>query len=167
MLISICRELIVLITVPLFNHLKEKTMSEKVLLIDDEQDFLEVMSERMKNRDIDVTTATSAENGLHLAAEGGFDAIILDLQMPEMDGMEALKRLQAIDPDLQVILLTGHGTVEKSVQAMRLGAADFLEKPADIQELTEKIKKAHARKIMLVEKETEAKIRSILGSKAW
>ncbi|NLX18351.1 MAG: response regulator [Desulfobulbus sp.] len=142
-------------------------MSEKVLLIDDEQDFLEVMAERMQNRDIDVTTATSAKNGLDLALQENFDAIILDLQMPEMDGMEALKKLKSIDPDLQIILLTGHGTVEKGVQAMKLGAADFLEKPADMQELTEKIKKAHARKVMLVEKETEAKIRSILGSKGW
>jgi DNA-binding NtrC family response regulator len=142
-------------------------MSEKVLLIDDEQDFLDVMSERMKNRDIDVTTASSAKDALNLAASGGFDAIILDLQMPEMDGMVALEKLKAINPDLQIILLTGHATVEKGVQAMKLGATDVLEKPADIQVLTEKIKKAHARKIILVEKETEAKIRSILGTKAW
>lgn len=142
-------------------------MSEKVLLIDDEQDFLDVMSERMKNRDIDVTTASSAKDALDMAASGGFDAIILDLQMPEMDGMVALEKLKAINPDLQIILLTGHATVEKGVQAMKLGATDVLEKPADIQVLTEKIKKAHARKIILVEKETEAKIRSILGTKAW
>jgi DNA-binding NtrC family response regulator len=146
---------------------KEEAMSEKVLLIDDEQDFLDVMSERMKNRDIDVTTASSAKDALDLAASGGFDAIILDLQMPEMDGMVALEKLKAINPDLQIILLTGHATVEKGVQAMKLGATDVLEKPADIQVLTEKIKKAHARKIILVEKETEAKIRSILGTKAW
>ena len=142
-------------------------MSEKVLLIDDEQDFLDVMSERMKNRDIDVTTASSAKDALNLATTGGFDAIILDLQMPEMDGMVALEKLKTINPDLQIILLTGHATVEKGVQAMKLGATDVLEKPADIQVLTEKIKKAHARKIILVEKETEAKIRSILGTKAW
>lgn len=142
-------------------------MSEKVLLIDDEQDFLDVMSERMKNRDIDVTTATSAKDALDLATSGGFDAIILDLQMPEMDGLQALEKLKAINPDLQIILLTGHATIEKGVQAMKLGATDVLEKPADIQVLTEKIKKAHARKIILVEKETEAKIRSILGTKAW
>lgn len=142
-------------------------MSEKVLLIDDEQDFLDVMSERMKNRDIDVTTASSAKDALDMAASGGFDAIILDLQMPEMDGMVALEKLKAINPDLQIILLTGHATVKKGVQAMKLGATDVLEKPADIQVLTEKIKKAHARKIILVEKETEAKIRSILGTKAW
>ena len=79
-------------------------MSEKVLLIDDEQDFLEVMSERMKNRDIDVTTSSSAKDALGLAASGSYDAIILDLQMPEMDGLETLEKLKAINPDLQVIL---------------------------------------------------------------
>lgn len=142
-------------------------MSEKVLLIDDEKDFLEVMSERMQNRDIDVTTASSAREALALVEKESYDAIILDLQMPEMDGLQALERLKAINPDLQVILLTGHATVEKGVQAMKLGATDVLEKPADIQTLTEKIRKAHARKIILVEKENEAKIRAILGSKAW
>ena len=142
-------------------------MSEKVLLIDDEKDFLEVMSERMQNRDIDVTTASSARDALALVEKESYDAIILDLQMPEMDGLQALERLKAINPDLQVILLTGHATVEKGVQAMKLGATDVLEKPADIQTLTEKIRKAHARKIILVEKENEAKIRAILGSKAW
>ena len=142
-------------------------MSERVLLIDDEKDFLEVMSERMKNRDIDVTTATSARDALGLVEKEAYDAIILDLQMPEMDGLQALERIKAINPDLQVILLTGHATVEKGVQAMKLGATDVLEKPADIQALTEKIRKAHARKIILVEKENEEKIRAILGSKAW
>ena len=142
-------------------------MSERVLLIDDEKEFLEVMRERMQTRDIDVTTATSARDALALVEKESYDAIILDLQMPEMDGLQALERLKAINPDLQVILLTGHATVEKGVQAMKLGATDVLEKPADIQTLTEKIRKAHARKIILVEKENEAKIRAILGSKAW
>ena len=142
-------------------------MSERVLLIDDEKEFLEVMSERMQTRDIDVTTATSARDALALVEKESYDAIILDLQMPEMDCLQALERLKAINPDLQVILLTGHATVEKGVQAMKLGATDVLEKPADIQTLTEKIRKAHARKIILGEKENEAKIRAILGSKAW
>ena len=142
-------------------------MSEKVLLIDDEQDFLDVLSERMKNRDIDVTATSSAKDALALAESGSFDAIILDLQMPEMDGLQTLQKLKTLNPDLQIILLTGHATVEKGVQAMKLGATDVMEKPADIQKLVEQIKSAHTQKIILVEKETEEKIRSILGSKAW
>ncbi len=142
-------------------------MSERVLLIDDEQDFLDIMSERMKNRDIDVSTAASAKDALDLVEKESYDAIILDLQMPEMDGLQTLERLKKINPDLQVILLTGHATVEKGVQAMKLGADDVMEKPADLQVLTEKIKKAHVKKIILVEKQAEAKIRSILGTKGW
>ena len=142
-------------------------MSEKVLLIDDEQDFLDVLSERMKNRDIDVTATSSTKDALELAGNGAFDAIILDLQMPEMDGLQTLQKLKTLNPELQVILLTGHATVEKGVQAMKLGATDVMEKPADIQKLVDKIKSAHAKKIILVEKQTEEKIRSILGSKAW
>ena len=75
-------------------------MSERVLLIDDEQDFLDIMSERMKNRDIDVTTAASAKDALGLVENESYDAIILDLQMPEMDGLQTLERLKKINPDL-------------------------------------------------------------------
>ena len=142
-------------------------MPERILLIDDEKDFLDIMSERIRNRDMEVTTASSGKQALELVEKEFYDAIILDLQMPEMDGLQALERLKRINPDLQVILLTGHATVEKGVQAMKLGADDVMEKPADIQVLTEKIKKAHAKKIILVEKQAEEKIRSILGSKAW
>ncbi|MFZ3048536.1 MAG: response regulator [Desulfatirhabdiaceae bacterium] len=142
-------------------------MSEKVLLIDDEKDFLEIMSERMKTREIEVTTASSAKEALKQVEAESFDAVILDLQMPEMDGLEALKIMKSKNPELQVILLTGHATVEKGVEAMKLGAMDLMEKPADLKVLTEKIKKAHAKKMILVEKQTEEKIRNIIGAKAW
>jgi DNA-binding NtrC family response regulator len=142
-------------------------MTEKVLLIDDETDFLEIMSERMKAREIDVTTASSAKEALKQVEHESYDAIILDLQMPEIDGLETLKILKSKNPDLQIILLTGHATVEKGVEAMKLGAMDLMEKPADLKVLTEKIKKAHAKKMILVEKHTEEKIRHILGAKAW
>ncbi|MGD9973110.1 MAG: response regulator [Desulfatirhabdiaceae bacterium] len=142
-------------------------MTEKVLLIDDETDFLEIMSERMKAREIDVTTASSAKEALKQVEHESYDAIILDLQMPEIDGLETLKILKSKNPDLQIILLTGHATVEKGVEAMKLGAMDLMEKPADLKVLTEKIKKAHAKKMILVEKQTEEKIRHILGAKAW
>ena len=142
-------------------------MTEKVLLIDDEQDFLDALSERMRARDMEVTTSTSAAVALKKAEKESYDAIVLDLMMPEMDGLEALKQIKKNNPDLQVILLTGHATVEKGIEAMKLGATDFLEKPADIKTLTEKIKNAHASKMILVEKQTEEKIKSILAVKGW
>ena len=121
-------------------------MSVKVLLIDDDQDFLAILSERLMIRDMDVTTVSSAVEAFALVETRPYDAIILDLQMPEMDGLQALEKFKTINPNLQVILLTGHATVAKGVQAMKLGAADVLEKPVDIRVLTEKIKKTQVQK---------------------
>jgi len=142
-------------------------MSEKILLVDDEKEFLEAMSERMTNRGMDVTTALSAKEAIEKVKNENFDAIIVDLLMPEMDGLEALETLKKINADLQVILLTGNATVEKGIEAMKLGAMDLLEKPADLNNLTERIKKAKARKMILVEKHTEEKIKKIISSKGW
>jgi len=142
-------------------------MTEKILLVDDEKDFLSIMSERMKNRGMDVSTAASAKEAIQMAAAESFDAIILDLQMPEMDGLEALKVLKAQKPELQVILLTGHATIERGVEAMKLGAMDLMEKPADLKTLADKIKKAQAKKMILVEKKSEEKIKDIIGGKGW
>lgn len=142
-------------------------MSEKILLVDDEKEFLEAMSERMTNRGMDVTTALSAKEAIEKVKNENFDAIIVDLLMPEMDGLEALETFKKINADLQVILLTGNATVEKGIEAMKLGAMDLLEKPADLNNLTERIKKAKARKMILVEKHTEEKIKKIISSKGW
>ena len=142
-------------------------MGEKVLLVDDEKDFIEALGERMENRGMNVSTTTSAKNALKKMEEEAYDAIVLDLQMPEMDGIEALKAIKKKNPDMQVILLTGHATVEKGIEAMKLGAMDLIEKPADIETIAEKIKKAQANKIILVEKKTEEKIRKIITTKGW
>ena len=137
-------------------------MSEKVLLVDDEKEFLEIMSERMKARDMDVTTATSAQQALEIIENESFYAIILDFMMPGMDGMDALKAIKAKKPESQIILLTGYATVEKGVEAMKVGATDFIEKPADLEVLAEKIKNAKAEKMLIVEKQTEDKVKNII-----
>ncbi len=137
-------------------------MSEKVLLVDDEEDFLEAMSERMRARDMEVTTASSAKEALEKMESETFDAIVLDFQMPEMDGMEALKSIKAKRPESQIILLTGYATVEKGVEAMKIGAADFLEKPADLELLSQKIKQAKAEKLLIVTKQQEKKVMDII-----
>ncbi len=142
-------------------------MSEKILLIDDEQDFLTVMSERMEARNMKVSTASSAKEGLEKVAAGSFDAVILDLMMPEMDGIETLRILKEKNPDLAVILLTGHATIKQGIEAMKMGALDLLEKPADINALAEKIKEAQAKKMVIVEKKNEEMIKEILATKGW
>lgn len=142
-------------------------MAEKILLVDDEAEFLEALSERMRVRGMDVVTSASARDALETVEQGAFDAVVLDLMMPGMDGLEALRILKQKDPKLQVILLTGHATVEKGVEAIKSGAMDLLEKPADIEVLTEKIKQASAQRLLLVSQEAEDKIKDILASKGW
>lgn len=142
-------------------------MTEKVLLVDDEKEFLDSLAERMETRGMDVSKATSAIDALKKTEGESYDAIVLDLMMPGMDGLEMLKVLKKKRPEVQVILLTGHATVDKGIEAMKLGALDFLEKPADLSTLTKKIKEAQAKKMILVDKRTEAKIKEIIQGKAW
>ena len=142
-------------------------MTEKVLLVDDEADFLDTLSERMRDRGMDVSTTTSAEDALKKLDAESYDAIVLDLMMPEMDGLELLKAIKKKKPELQVILLTGYATVGKGIEAMKLGAVDFLEKPADLKVLTEKIKEAQANKMVIVEKQVEEKMKKIIRVKGW
>ena len=138
---------------------------EKVLLVDDERDFAEVLSQRMQSRGLGVDTAASGSEAVEKARDEFYDAIILDLSMPGMDGIETLKHLLEANPDLQVILLTGYATVQKGIEAVKLGAMDFLEKPADIQKLMEKIQEAKANKMLLVETRMEERIKGILETK--
>lgn len=137
-------------------------MSEKVLLVDDEKDFLDIMSERMQARGMTVKTADSADKALAILENESFDAIVMDFKMPGMDGIQALKNIKTQKPELQIILLTGYATVEKTVEAMKIGATDLLEKPADLETLAATIKQAKAEKMLLVEKQTEEKIKDIL-----
>jgi DNA-binding NtrC family response regulator len=142
-------------------------MIEKILLIDDEEDFLTVMSDRLTARNMQVSTASSAKEGLEIATSGSYDAVILDLMMPEMDGIETLRILKEKKPDLEVILLTGHATIKKGIEAMKLGASDLFEKPADINALTEKIHAAQEKKMLIIEKKNEEMIKKILATKGW
>jgi len=133
-------------------------MTEKVLLVDDEADFLELMEERLVARGIEVSKSISAEDALARIEKDMFDAVILDLQMPGMNGLEALRQIKERRPEIQVILLTGHATVEKGVEAIKLGAMDFVEKPADLEVLEEKIAKAHKKKMLIVEKDSRNRV---------
>jgi DNA-binding NtrC family response regulator len=139
----------------------------KVLLVDDEADFVEALSERLEARGLAVTVATSGSEAVDRSREARFDAIVMDLAMPGMDGIEALKVMREEQPEVQVILLTGHGTLQKGVEAMKLGAMDFLEKPADINVLLEKIREAKSKATEAEEKRTQQIIHDILRTKGW
>jgi len=118
----------------------------KVLIVDDEVDFLDIMAERMRARGIDVATATSAEDAITLVAREHFDVVIMDFMMPAMSGFKALKLLKAEKADTQIILMTGNVPRELILQAKQNGALDVVEKPADLQTLIEKIKQATTKK---------------------
>jgi len=122
-------------------------MSAKVLIVDDEKDFLDIMADRMRARGMDVSTATSAEDALEMVLTESYDAVIMDLMMPEMDGFKALKLFKESRPEVSIILLTGNVPEEKCIEAIQLGAMDVIEKPADLNLLTQKIEEAKALKI--------------------
>lgn len=140
---------------------------EKILLVDDEEEFTRVLAERLEARGLQVQTVASGAEALEKVKAIYYDAIILDMAMPDMDGTETLKQLMKINPDLQVVFLTGHATLEKGIEAVKLGAMDFLEKPVKFDALLEKIKLAKANKAILVEKRAEEKMKKILGRKGW
>ena len=117
-------------------------MSEKVLIVDDEKDFLDIIAERIAARGMDVATATSAEAALNMVEEKSFDVVIMDFLMPALDGFKALKLMKAKRPDVQIILLTGNVPDEKRMEAIALGALDVIEKPPDLKDLIQKIKEA-------------------------
>ena len=121
-------------------------MPPKVLIVDDEKDFLDIMAERMDARGMQVSTATSAEDALKMVLKEPYDAVIMDLMMPEMDGFKALKLFKETRPDVPIILLTANVPEEKCIEAIKLGAMDVIEKPADLNLLTQKIEEVKALK---------------------
>lgn len=116
----------------------------RLLLVDDEKDFVNILSKRIKRRNIDVTKAFSGAEAIQALRAQEFDVVVLDLKMEEMDGIETLKVLKIMDPQLAVIMLTGHGSVEAAEQGIRMGAYDYLTKPCELEELLEKILEAYA-----------------------
>ncbi|HMK60185.1 MAG TPA: response regulator [Dissulfurispiraceae bacterium] len=117
-------------------------LNARVLLVDDEARFVEILAERLRMRGVSVDTTTSGEAALKLVGEKSFDAVLLDLSMPGMGGTEVLREMKKIKPALQVIILTGQGSIQATVEVMKEGALDFMEKPVDINKLIEKLKEA-------------------------
>ncbi len=124
----------------------------QVLLVDDEAEFLETLIKRMKKRNVDITGVKSGEEALIALDQNQVDVVILDVRMPGMDGIETLKEIKRKHPLIEVIMLTGHASVEVAVQGMELGAFDYLMKPMNIDELLYKVEDAHKNKLIQEEK---------------
>ena len=119
----------------------------KVLLVDDEKDFVNTLAQRLKMRDLNVSCVYDGEQGLSRVKQEEPDVLVLDLKMPGLQGMDVLREVRKTNPNMQVIILTGHGTDKDEEEAKRIGGFDFLRKPADIDLLMTKIKEAYAEKI--------------------
>ena len=117
-----------------------------VLLVDDETDYLEALMRRLRKRKVNVTGVDNGSEALRLLKEIPVDVVVLDVRMPEMDGIQVLRQIKTFDPLVEVIMLTGHANLEVAVEGMRLGAFDYLLKPAPIEELLYKIEDAYKAK---------------------
>jgi DNA-binding NtrC family response regulator len=118
----------------------------RVLLVDDEPDFLETLVKRLKKRKLEVFAASNGRDALDLLKDTPVDVVVLDVKMPDMDGIETLRQIKKIRSGVEVIMLTGHASVEVAVQGMELGAFDYLMKPMDIDELLYKLQDAYKKK---------------------
>ena len=115
----------------------------KLLIVDDDEKFLRTIAERLGLKDFDVTTASEGNQALKAAKKGKFDVAILDLKMPGMDGMEILQSLKKKHKFLEVIMLTGFASIDSAVEATKLGAFGYLEKPYNFEKLMEVLKEAY------------------------
>jgi ActR/RegA family two-component response regulator len=125
---------------------EEKSDRIKLLLIDDERAYVRILAKRLTKRNFDVTTAFSGTEGIQAARKEDFSVAVLDLKMEDIDGIEVLKIFKKMAPDMQVIMLTGHGSEQAAREGVQFGAFDYLTKPCELEDLVEKIKEA-ARKV--------------------
>ncbi|MDQ7783282.1 MAG: response regulator [Desulfomonilaceae bacterium] len=119
-------------------------MGRTILLVDDEKEFVKILSERLRFRGMDVRVAFSGREALEVLKLEVVDAVVLDVRMPGMDGMEALREIKKLTPRTPVLLLTGHASVEAAMEGMKWGASDYLIKPVDLRHLLEKLDKVCA-----------------------
>jgi DNA-binding NtrC family response regulator len=124
----------------------------RIMLVDDEERFLATTRKLLARKGIDVITATSGAEALDKLITESVHVVVLDVKMPGMDGIATLKEIKSRYPLIEVIMLTGHATVDSAVDGLKSGAADYLMKPTDIDELLAKAEEAYAKRKVLEEK---------------
>lgn len=139
----------------------------KLLLVDDEKPFLDTITKRLEKREMSVSAVYGGKDALaELEKNKAVEVVVLDVKMPEMDGIQTLIEIKKRFPLVEVIMLTGHATVETAIDGMKLGAFDYLMKPCDIDVLVNKANDAASKKRIHEEKITEARIREITERRA-
>jgi DNA-binding NtrC family response regulator len=117
-----------------------------LLIVDDEQEFREMTIKRLNKRNLFCYGAENGEEALEQVAENNIDVVLLDVKMPGMDGIMTLKEIKRIKPTVEVVMLTGHASVESGIDGMRLGAFDYLMKPIELEPLIDKLIEAYEKK---------------------
>lgn len=135
----------------------------RLLLVDDEEDFRTTLANRLRKRKMEVAGAASGSEAIELVKERPFDVAIVDVKMPGIDGIETLRQIKHLNPLLEVIMLTGHASVESGIDGMKLGAYDYLMKPCDIDELLLKVGDAYHRKLVQEERIQQAEAKQKTG----
>ncbi|ABW67161.1 response regulator [Desulfosudis oleivorans] len=137
-----------------------------ILLVDDETSFIETMSKRLQKREFTVMTAASGQEALEvLRANRHLDVVVLDVKMPGMDGIETLQEIKKAFPLTEVIMLTGHATIESAIDGMKTGAFDYLMKPCDIDQLVAKVMEAGRKKQEHAQRMEQAQLEKLMSTK--
>ena len=136
----------------------------KVLLVDDEEIFADNMATLLENRQYKVTAVYNGESAIAALENDAFDVVVLDLKMPGMDGLSTLKEIKALGLFTETLLLTGHGSIDAAVEAIRLGAYDFMTKPCEIDDLVDKIEGAWRKKDDAWKIDMEDKLKKLVES---
>ena len=138
----------------------------KLLIVDDEERFLSTLAQRLGLRDFDVTPVNSGEKALEAAKNQAFDLALVDLKMPGLSGEDVLDVLKKNDPYIEVVILTGHGSIDSAVYCTEHGSFSYLEKPCDTDELLEVLKDAYQKRVQRKLKLTEETMESFLNGAA-
>jgi DNA-binding NtrC family response regulator len=139
-------------------------IGSKILLVDDEIVFTQNMSKLLTSRGYRVTSVNSGDNAINALEKEKFDVVVLDLKMPGMDGIATLKEIKKLELFTETLILTGHGSIDTALEAIKLGAYDYLTKPCEIDELVAKIEGAWGKKDSGEKKDMEDKIQKIVES---
>src|SRR6056297_4011651 len=139
-------------------------MNTRILLVDDEQVFTDNMSRLLTTRGYEVKTAYNGEKAIQLLEKERFDVIVLDLKMPGMDGITTLNEIKKLGLFIETLILTGHGSIDTALEAIKIGAYDYLTKPCEIDELVEKLEDAQIQKDSGEQKDMADKIQRVVES---
>ena len=139
-----------------------------ILLVDDEAPFVETMTKRLTKRKLKIFSALNGKDALKMLGENSsIEIVLLDVKMPGIDGIETLQQIKKKYPLVEVIMLTGHATIESAIDGMKLGAFDYLMKPCDMDHLMAKVEEAAAKKRKHEEKIIEARVKEITSKRAY